>query len=84
MLCKYKNLFGEPKKGIHSYRIYDIAVLDVLVTVLIGVAISYFTKKNLFLVLIILFLLGIYVHKLFCVETTINKLLHNNFYYKIL
>lgn len=84
MLCKYKNLFGEPKKGIHSYRIYDIAVLDVLVTVFAGLIISYFTKINLFLVLIILFLSGIYVHKLFCVETTVDKLLHNNFYYNLL
>ncbi len=84
MLCKYKNLFGEPKKGIHSYRIYDIAVLDVLVTVFAGLIISYFTKINLFLVLIILFLSGIYFHKLFCVETTVDKLLHNNFYYNLL
>ena len=27
-LCKYSELFGKVKEGVHSYRIYDIAIVD--------------------------------------------------------
>ena len=33
-LCKYKDIFGKVGKGIHSFRICNIAVVDVLLTVL--------------------------------------------------
>ena len=26
-LCKYKDLFGEPREGLRKYRIFDIAIL---------------------------------------------------------
>jgi hypothetical protein len=28
MFCKYKNIFGEEGKGVHSYRIFNIAIVD--------------------------------------------------------
>lgn len=31
-LCKYKDALGEPGKGIHSYRLFGIAIADVLMT----------------------------------------------------
>ena len=34
MLCAYRNLFGRVAEGAHSYRIFDIAIVDVLFTVL--------------------------------------------------
>ena len=34
MLCEYKNMLGEVRKGIHSVRLFDIAVIDVLLTFL--------------------------------------------------
>jgi len=30
MFCKYKNILGEPNKGVHSYKILNIAVVDVV------------------------------------------------------
>jgi len=27
MLCKYKNALGEPKKGVHSYRVLNLAIV---------------------------------------------------------
>ena len=33
-LCKYKDIFGKVGKGIHSFRICNIAVVDVLLTIL--------------------------------------------------
>lgn len=71
MLCKYKNLFGEPRKGIHSIRLFDIAIVDVLLTVLVGFIIAKLTHTNLMLVLGLLFLLSIFIHKIFCVRTKV-------------
>ena len=38
-LCKYKNALGRPGKGIHSFRIANIAVVDVLLTFAISLCI---------------------------------------------
>lgn len=75
-LCKYKNLFGEVGKGVHSYRIFNIAVVDTLLTIL-GAYIIYlfFPKYSFFYILLFLFILGILLHRLFCVRTTIDKFL---------
>jgi hypothetical protein len=74
-LCKYKDILGKPNTGIHKYRLFDIAIFDVL-TVLIGAFfISYFLKLNFLYVTIIIFLLGIFAHRLFCVRSTIDKFL---------
>lgn len=75
MLCKYKDALGKPKKGIHSYRIFNIAIADVIMTIIGAVIISYLFKFNFCTTLIILFLLGIIAHRIFCVNTTVDKLL---------
>lgn len=73
--CKYKNIFGEPNTGLHSYRIFDIAVVDTVSTIILAVILSYFLKIKFLIVLFALFILGIIMHHLFCVRTTIDKLL---------
>jgi apolipoprotein N-acyltransferase len=77
-LCKYKDALGEPGKGIHSYRFMGVAIADVIMTVIGALLISFLIKKSFLLVLIILFILGIILHRLFCVKTTIDKLLFPN------
>jgi hypothetical protein len=72
-LCKYANIFGEPKSGVHSYRFMDIAIVDVLLTVIGGYFISKYFKYKLFDVLLMLFVLSIVIHKIFCVKTTLTK-----------
>jgi uncharacterized membrane protein len=72
-LCKYKNMFGKPNEGIRKYRVFDIALFDTAVVVLIGLLISYFTRYNIWLVLAVLFISGIIVHRLFCVKTGVDK-----------
>ncbi len=74
-LCPYKNIAGKPNTKMHSYRLLDIAIVDVIVVILFGWIISYIYKINLRLVLLILFLSGIIAHRLFCVRTTIDKLI---------
>lgn len=75
-LCKYKDLFGKVGEGAHSYRIFNIAIVDVVLTILGAFLIHLFLPKYSFwYILIALFLLGIFLHRLFCVRTTIDRLL---------
>ena len=76
MLCKYKDLFGKVKTGAHSYRIANIAIVDVACTVLLAYMISLTNPTCAFYpTLLVLFLLGIGLHRLFCVRTTIDSIL---------
>jgi len=74
-LCIYKNMFGKVNTGIHSYRLGNIAVVDTLMTIIVAYGVSHFTKFSFVLTLLTLFLLGIFLHRLFCVRTTIDKFL---------
>ena len=74
-LCKYKDIFGKPKEGAHSYRIFDIAIVDVIFTILGAIIIAYIFNLDYTNTIIILFILGIVMHRIFCVETTVDKFL---------
>ena len=75
-LCKYKDIFGKVGKGVHSFRICNIAVVDVVLTMLLAYCIHLMLPNYSFsVILLLLFLLSIIVHRLFCVRTTIDKLL---------
>lgn len=82
-LCAYKNIFGVPGTGIHSYRIINIAVVDVLATLILAFVLHQIILESwldihwisIWLVIVICFLAGIIAHRLFCVRTTIDKLL---------
>lgn len=75
--CKYKNFFGKPKEGVHSIRYFNIAIFDVLGTILLAKFYQYYFFKNIDIMLILFFtfLQGIILHRIFCVKTTIDKLL---------
>lgn len=77
-LCKYKNILGVPGQGPHSYRIFNIAIVDVLLTLILAYIISYIYKISFMKTSITLFILGILLHRVFCVRTTIDKLLFYN------
>ena len=74
-LCKYKDALGLPGKGIHSFQIGGIAVADVVMTIIGALIISFIFNVKFVYTLIFLFLLGIFLHRIFCVRTTIDKLL---------
>jgi len=74
-LCKYKNSLGEPNKGLHSYRLFGVAIVDVIATILGAYLISNFFNISFTYTMIILFILGIILHRLFCVRTTVDKIL---------
>jgi len=77
-LCKYKNILGKPNEGIHSFRFCGLAIVDVILTIIAAFLISYFKNISFFISLLGLFLLGIFLHKLFCVRTSIDKILFPN------
>ena len=74
-LCKYKTYFGAPGEGVHSYRFLNIAYIDVIFTIFTAWLISYGLKISFGYTLFALFLLGIVMHRMFCVRTTIDKLI---------
>jgi hypothetical protein len=73
--CKYANILGEPNKGIHKYRFMGVAIVDVIMTIALGLFIAHYFKKDKFKTILILFILGIILHRLFCVRTSIDKAL---------
>ena len=73
-LCQYKNIFGAPNTGAHSYRIFNIAIVDLGLTILAAYLISRYYLIDFVYVFIILMLIGLIIHKLFCVDTTLTKL----------
>lgn len=76
---KLNKIFGEEKKGIHSYRICDIAYLDILVTMVAALFIqkAFYNETEYYKILLFLFILGIILHRIFDVKTTIDRLIFN-------
>ena len=82
-LCKYRNALGVPGKGAHSVRlggvaVGGVAVVDVVLTLVGAYIISYYARASFAWTAAGLFLFGIILHRLFCVRTTIDRLLFPN------
>lgn len=74
-LCKYKDALGIPNQGVHSYRIANIALADVGLLLAVSYLISWLCSIRFPLALLISFVIGIVLHRIFCVRTTIDRLL---------
>jgi hypothetical protein len=81
-LCKYKNLFGEPGTGMHSIRIFDIAIIHIIILLIEAIVIHqifivmWLKLDNiikLWMIILFLFIFGIIIHRIFCVRTTVDK-----------
>ena len=77
-LCKYRNALGVPGKGAHSVRLGGVAIVDVVLTLVCAYIISYYARASFAWTAAGFFLLGIILHRLFCVRTTIDRLLFPN------
>jgi uncharacterized membrane protein len=73
-LCKYRDIFGKVGTGVHSLRLFNIAVVDTLLTLLGAYLISTYLKSNLLLTFLILIIASLLIHRAFCVETTLTKM----------
>jgi len=74
-LSDYKDIFGKVGEGAHSYRFMNLAVVDVLATLFGAWILARLFKWNFWYTLVGFFLLGIFLHHIFGVKTTIDKLL---------
>lgn len=71
-LCEYKDSLGKPGEGFHKH-VFGIAILDVLGTVLICILIWYITKWRAWKIALGVIIFTVLIHRLFCVQTTVNK-----------
>jgi hypothetical protein len=71
----FDKIIGIPNVGIHSYRIFNIAYMDVIIVLLSAIWIAWAMKWSYTKTIIGVFISGIIVHRMFCVRTTVDKLL---------
>jgi hypothetical protein len=76
-LAKYKDIFGKPGStaGLRKYRIFGIALLDVIVVLMFAYLFSIFNGYPFITNALGLFILGIIAHRMFCVRTAVDKIL---------
>ena len=79
-LCKLKYKWFSPSvynpnMGIHKYKIGGISIIDLGGTIILAYILSLLFKSNFLVTLVILLILGIIVHRAFCIRTPIDKLL---------
>ena len=71
-------ILGEPGKGIHTH-IFGIAIADVFFTIAAAFLFHrLYPKYSVWVYLIFLFVLGIILHRLFGVKTTVDKWIFGN------
>ena len=76
--CPYKNILGKLGEGVHSYRFANVAIVDVIMTIIAAFIISAVFAISFWKVLGVSFIIGIVLHRFFCVRTTVDKLLFTN------
>jgi len=77
IFAQYKDILGVPRAGIHATRLYDFAIVDFVMTFIGACIIAYFFKMNVLFVFLYLFILGEYLHILFCVDTKFLSIFFN-------
>jgi hypothetical protein len=73
-LCKYKDIFGKVGEGPHSIRLFNIAVVDVIGTIILTYFLNKYLMKNFILTFLLLIIVSILIHRLFCVKTTLTNI----------
>ena len=66
---RYRDIFGEVGKGVHSHKFLGVILVDNALTIILAALIAYFTKIPFPLVIIATYLASIIIHYLFGVPT---------------
>ena len=79
-LCRYSHALGVPNKGAHAIRFGGVAIIDVLLAAGVAGAIAKFgfnelTPSIFLMVFIVLIMIAVGLHELFCVRTRFNAAL---------
>jgi hypothetical protein len=64
--------------GIRKYRIIDISVFDVIITMILGIFISDILNIQLYIIFFILLIMAISIHRIFNIPTMLNYYLGLN------
>ncbi len=76
LFCQYKNIFGEPGVGLHATRLFGMAQIDLVMTIIAAILIATYLKANMLKTFGVLFAIGTVLHILFCVNTSfVNNVL---------
>jgi uncharacterized membrane protein len=74
-LCKYRDALGVPGAGVHAYRVAGVAAVDLGLTVLAAAVIAWWFDWSFGYTFIGLMIVGIVVHRAFCVRTALMDFL---------
>ena len=75
MSCPYATALGIPGKGVHSTRIFGLALNDILMTIVGAAVIAYFGRVSFAVTLLILLILGEVLHYVFGTQTAFLTLI---------
>ena len=75
MPCPFANILGEPEKGVHSYTLFGLAIIDMILTIIAAVVTTYFSGLPFVLSFADWFFLGETLHYAFGTETRFFKLM---------
>lgn len=70
-LCAFSDVFGAARTGVHSIRLFDVAVVDVVLTLVAAYYLAVRYRQSYWVVLILLLAAGVAAHRLFCVKARI-------------
>jgi len=80
MSCKYADSLGIPGKGVHKLRLGGVAIIDLVLTLILALGLSYIPgSPPITIWIIILLLFSMSLHALFCTKTSVNLWLYNNY-----
>ena len=69
MVCPYANALGVPGQGVHSTRIFGLALNDIVMTIIGAILIAFIFDINVWKSLLGLFVLGEVLHYVFGTRT---------------
>jgi hypothetical protein len=76
VFCQYADVFGRPGEGAHESRIFGtVATVDTALTLVCAVLIARWQDWPLLPTMILLLVLSLLAHRLFCVDTYLTRTL---------
>ncbi len=75
-LCRYKDLLGAPGQGLHRFQVGGVAVADVAASVVLALLVAWavgFGWRSFVVALVAVLAVGVLLHRLFCVRTTVDR-----------
>lgn len=75
MTCSLQSLFGNPGQGLHAVRFAGLAAVDLALTLGAAALLARRYRVPLWKAFFGLWLLGVALHKLFCVRTPVTAVL---------